>query len=221
MKAKLLNLSDNKKLALVVGAVLLVLVAGLGFTINTNGLSFMSDKPIAQNSVNIPPEDALSQPDTETAISSVATDTLQESDTAKSLSYIIEEEKLAYDVYSAMYNKWGSKVFSNIQKSESNHQKKVLALLNSKNIADPRSTQPGVFNNQDLQALYDKLIAQGNQSPTEAFKVGVAIEELDIADLKTDISKLNETEADVKTVYESLLSGSQKHLAAFNRQLSR
>nr|MBP9821025.1 DUF2202 domain-containing protein [Candidatus Saccharibacteria bacterium] len=48
-----------------------------------------------------------------------------------------------------------------------------------------------------------------------------AIEELDIADLKTDISKLGETESDVKTVYESLLSGSQKHLTAFNRQLSR
>jgi len=222
MKAKLLNLKTSQKFALVAGAILLVLVGAIGFTINTNELSFMPDASVTQNSVNVSPEDALSQSDTETAISSVAnTDTLPESDTAKSLSYIIEEEKLAYDVYAAMYSKWGSKVFSNIQKSETNHQNKVLALLKSKNIADPRSTQPGVFNNQDLQALHDKLIAQGNQSPTEAFKVGVAIEELDIADLKADISKLDETESDVKIVYESLLSGSQKHLTAFNGQLSR
>ena len=221
MKAKLLNLSDNKKLALGVGAILLVLVGVIGFTINTNGLFFMPDAPVTQNSVNINQEDALSQPDTKTSINNVASNILPASETENSLNYIIEEEKLAYDVYVAMYSKWGSKVFSNIQKSETNHQNKVLALLKSKNIADPRSTQPGVFNNQDLQALHDKLIAQGNQSPTEAFKVGVAIEELDIADLKADISKLDETESDVKIVYESLLSGSQKHLTAFNGQLSR
>ncbi|MDQ5884896.1 MAG: hypothetical protein QG645_58 [Patescibacteria group bacterium] len=221
MKAKLLNLRTSQKFALVAGAILLVLVVAIGFTINANGLFFMPDASVTQNSVNVSPEDALSQPDTETSINNVATNILPASETENSLNYIIEEEKLAYDVYAAMYSKWGSKVFSNIQKSETNHQNKVLALLKSKNIADPRSTQPGVFNNQDLQALYDKLIAQGNQSPTEAFKVGVAIEELDIADLKTDISKLDETESDVKIVYESLLSGSQKHLAAFNRQLSR
>ncbi|MDQ5958815.1 MAG: hypothetical protein QG562_634 [Patescibacteria group bacterium] len=131
MKAKLLNLSDNKKLSLVVSAILLVLVGAIGFTINTNGLFFMPDAPVTQDSVNVSPEDTLSQPDAETAINSVVTNALPESDTEKSLSYIIEEEKLAYDVYAAMYSKWGSKVFSNIKKSETNHQYMVLALLQS------------------------------------------------------------------------------------------
>ena len=221
MKAKVLNLRTNHTLALAVGVILLVLIAGLGFAINTNDLKFMPNTPVTQNDPNLLNNESTSKPDTEIAINNVANTNLPATDTEKSLNYIIEEEKLAYDVYVAMYNKWGSKVFSNIQKSETNHQNKVLALLKSKNIADPRSTQPGVFNNQDLQALYDKLIAQGNQSSKEAFKVGIAIEELDIVDLKTEISKLNDSQSDIKIVYESLLSGSQKHLTAFNRQLSR
>ena len=221
MKAKVLNLRTNHTLALAVGVILLVLIAGLGFAINTNDLKFMPNTPVTQNDPNLLNNESTSKPDTEIAINNVANTHLPATDTEKSLNYIIEEEKLAYDVYVAMYNKWGYKVFSNIQKSETNHQNKVLALLKSKNIAVPRSTQPGVFNNQDLQALYDKLIAQGNQSSKEAFKVGVAIEELDIADLKTEISKLNDSQSDIKIVYESLLSGSQKHLTAFNRQLSR
>lgn len=141
--------------------------------------------------------------------------------TAKSLEYIIEEEKLAHDVYQAMYEKWGSRVFGNILKSEISHQNEVLAVMQNRNIADPRFSTIGKFKNQELQALYDKLIAQGNQSVSEAFRVGVAIEELDISDLKIAINSLNPADTDVKTAYETLLSGSQNHLTAFNRQLTR
>lgn len=140
---------------------------------------------------------------------------------AKTLEYMIEEEKLAHDVYAAMYAKWGSRVFGNIQKSEQNHQNQVLTVMQSRNIADPRESSAGVFKDQSLQDLYNKLIAQGNISPTDAFKVGIAIEELDIADLNSSLASLGSTDTDIKTVYESLLGGSKKHLSAFNRQLSR
>ena len=91
--------------------------------------------------------------------------------------YLIEEEKLAHDVYAVMYQKYGANVFGNILQSESSHQGKVLTLLQARNIMDPRSTEVGVFKNQELQAFYDQLIEQGNKSATEAYKAGVAIEE--------------------------------------------
>ena len=51
--------------------------------------------------------------------------------TSDELAYLIEEEKLAHDVYQMMYNKWGSRVFSNIKNSETTHQDMLLAIMNS------------------------------------------------------------------------------------------
>lgn len=141
--------------------------------------------------------------------------------TAEELAYLLEEEKLAHDVYLAMYDRWGSRVFGNIQNSEATHQGFVLAVMKSRNLADPRSDQVGVFTNQDLQKLYDELIARGNQSATEAYKVGIAVEEKDIADLKNTLAKLDAKDTDIKDVLENLLHGSENHLRAFNRQARR
>lgn len=141
--------------------------------------------------------------------------------TAEELAYIIEEEKLAYDVYQAMYDKWGSRIFNNIKNSETTHQNMVLAVMESRGLADPRKDELGKFTNQDLQKLYDTLVAQGNQSQVEAYKVGVIIEETDIADLKKILLNLDTKDDDVKAVLENLLSGSENHLRAFNRQVSR
>lgn len=142
-------------------------------------------------------------------------------DTTKQLLYLIEEEKLAHDVYQKMDELWGSRVFSNIQRSEVNHQDQLLAVMKSRDIADPRSTQVGVFTDQKLQALYDQLIAQGSQSVAEAYKVGVAIEELDISDIKADLASLDPKDTDVKATMENLLRGSENHLKAFSRQSQR
>ena len=143
----------------------------------------------------------------------------QSTTTADDLTYLIEEEKLAHDVYVTMYEKWGVRTFNNIQVSETNHQSMVLAVMQSRGLTDPRKTDVGAFTNPDLQALYNKLVAQGNQSRSEAIKVGVAIEELDIADIKEMVGRLDTKDTDVKNVYETLISGSENHLRAFTRQL--
>ena len=80
-----------------------------------------------------------------------------------------------------MHEQYGAKVFGNILSSEQKHQEEVLTLLQARGLADPRSSELGIFNNAELQALYDQLIAQGKQNAEEAYKVGVAIEEKDIA----------------------------------------
>ncbi len=138
----------------------------------------------------------------------------------ESLLYLIEEEKLAHDVYLKMYEKYNARVFGNILKSEEKHQELVATVLDARNVTDPRSQEVGVFVNPDLQRLYDELVARGNQSLTEAYKVGVTIEEMDIADLKSDLAALDPAQTDVKSTLETLLKGSENHLRAFNRKLS-
>lgn len=159
---------------------------------------------------------------TTTTTSTVSNPTIEQGsatkDTTESLLlYLIEEEKLAHDVYTKMYELYGARVFGNILASEQTHQSRVLTLLEARNIADPRSSELGVFRNQELQTLYDQLIAQGSQSAVEAYKVGVAIEEKDIADINTQLATA--TDSDVVTTLEDLRRGSENHLRAFNRQL--
>lgn len=138
-------------------------------------------------------------------------------ETALLLSYLIEEEKLAHDVYTILYEEYGSQVFGNILESEATHQDQVLTLLDDFGVEDPRSAELGVFNDPALQELYDDLIAKGMLSETDAFEVGVMIEEKDIADITNQLQ--NASEANVIETLEKLRSGSENHLRAFNRQL--
>jgi hypothetical protein len=141
----------------------------------------------------------------------------QTSNTDDLLLYLIEEEKLAHDVYTVLGQTWGGNTFSNILASESTHQDQVLSLLNTYDLTDPRSAEIGVFTNPELQALYDQLIAQGMTSQTEAYKVGVLIEETDIADLTVAIQSTSDPV--ILSTLEKLLSASESHLSAFNKKL--
>jgi hypothetical protein len=140
-------------------------------------------------------------------------------ETERMLTYLIEEEKLAKDVYQAMLDLWGSKVFGNILKSEESHQSQVLSVMATRDIADPRSSEPGVFKNAELQKLYDELIAKGSKSAVDAYEVGVAIEVLDIDDLTKMLATAKD--ADVIAMMENLRRGSENHLRAFNNQLNK
>lgn len=140
-------------------------------------------------------------------------------DETSMLLYLTEEEKLAHDVYSKLYEKYGSRVFNTISRSETTHQERMLDLLSTRGIDDPRSNEPGVFNNQDLQTLYDTLMAQADKSLAEAYKVGVAIEETDIADIENDLKNIDSSHTDIVETLNLLLRGSKNHLQAFNRQL--
>ena len=136
------------------------------------------------------------------------------------LLYLIEEEKLAHDVYQAMYAKYGTRIFSNITASEATHQQAVLSLLQKRGLADPR-LGAGEFRNPELQALYNQLIAQGDTSYRGALEAGKAIEVMDITDLEATLAQVSPADSDVIRVMQNLLQGSRNHLAAFERQLSR
>lgn len=175
---------------------------------------------ILNNTLNKSPKSTTESQPTTSQTTTPATNvppTTATKSTNEQLLYLIEEEKLAHDVYTVMYQKYGSNVFGNIIQSESTHEARVLVLLQARNIPDPRSTELGVFKNQELQTFYNQLIEQGNKNLTEAYKVGVTIEEKDIADINTQLATASDQ--DVIALLESLRSGSENHLQAFNKQL--
>ena len=139
---------------------------------------------------------------------------------ADGLQYMREEEKLAHDVYTALAEQYELRVFSNIATSESRHTDAVKTFLDALGVSDPAADRaPGSFANADLAALYDDLMAQGNTSPADALRAGIAIEEQDIADLEERMAATER--ADLDALYANLLRGSENHLSAFTRQLAK
>ena len=137
------------------------------------------------------------------------------------LLYMREEEKLAHDVYLYLNTKWNQKVFANITTSEQRHVDAMKYLLSIYNVADPVINEiPGQFVNSHLQDLYNQLISAGSVSLVEALKVGAAIEEIDILDIKKEIAA-DSKYTDITGVYTNLMSASENHLRAFVRNLSR
>lgn len=203
-----------KKTIIVAVAGFVIVAAGLFIVLRQNSGTSPTNTPAA----NLP---TITQTDTSLPPSEIdqAAVTANADDQANLLRYLIEEEKLAHDVYVVLHDMYGATVFGNILNSEQTHQDRVLALLQPRNIADPRSLEPGVFVNPELQTLHDTLIAQGKQGVASAYAVGVAIEEKDIADITKQLATA--TDADVVAALEALRSGSENHLRAFNRQLGK
>lgn len=145
----------------------------------------------------------------------------QEPDDAEKadLLYMREEEKLAHDVYLALYNKWKHRTFGNIARSEQQHTNAIKQLLDKYGIEDPAVNSVGLFTDPDLQSLYNELVAAGTVSLTAAFRVGATIEDLDIYDLKDCLSATDNS--DIEIVYGNLTKGSENHLKTFVSQLAR
>ena len=132
------------------------------------------------------------------------------------LQYLIEEEKLARDVYSYFLAKVTTQRFSNIVKSEQTHMDEISNLLTTYKISNPTTGKAaGEFKNKSLANLYKKLISEGSTSTIAAFGVGVKVEKMDLADLKS-IRKLF-SQSDILAGLDLLEKGSQNHLAAFIR----
>lgn len=154
-----------------------------------------------------------------TGAGSTVTVTPLSTDEVHWLQYMREEEKLARDVYIALYAKWKMPIFSNIAVSEQKHMDAVKSLLDRYTIADPAVPQRGVFTNAKIQALYDTLMEMGLLSKKDALQVGVIIEETDIDDLTSALALTSHT--DITRIYTNLREGSYGHLSAFTTQLAK
>ncbi len=135
------------------------------------------------------------------------------------LFFMREEEKLARDVYRTLFDKWGLNIFRNISYSENRHTLAVKTILERYDLTDPVTDDSvGVFVSKDLQKLYDELTSLGLKSETEALRVGMIIEDMDIRDLQRELAKTDNE--DIRTLYENLMRGSRNHMRAFHKQLS-
>ena len=140
-----------------------------------------------------------------------------DSDVASALTFSREEERMARDLYAALADKYdGARPFSMITNSEDRHFDAVGTLLQRYDVADPSAGKAaGTYAIPAIQDLYDGWLAEGKTSLEGAYRVGVELEQRDIADLTKSIAA--DLPADVDTVFGQLLKGSQNHLAAYQR----
>lgn len=133
------------------------------------------------------------------------------------LLFMREEEKLAFDLYTAFYEQHGDALFGRIARSENNHMQALKRMLVGHNIDDPASENAGEFINVKLTTLYTDWLAKGKAEVAEALEIGATIEEVDILDLLKELENI-ENEELIK-VYNNLLNGSESHLRAFVKAL--
>ncbi len=152
-----------------------------------------------------------------TALHLSNTETLSDSEKA-GLIKMREEEKLTFEVYTFLDEKWNHQVFNNIKQSEIKHGELIKGLLTQFNIKDPYLTTNGKYANIELQNLYMELTKRGSLSLKDAFTVGAIIEDMDIADLDKLMAATENK--DILEVYENLNRGSRNHIRAFTRQLN-
>jgi len=134
------------------------------------------------------------------------------------LQYLVEEEKLARDVYLYALEKYGLQIFRNISSSEQRHMNNVSYLLDIYGIHNPAlDLKIGEFSIQELGNLYNKFIRQIDISLIDALKVGATIEDLDIHDIDELIE--NTTNSHLLTVYDRLNCGSRNHMRGYMMHL--
>lgn len=162
--------------------------------------------PLADDFVSLQPQ-----------IESIAPAALSKEEVA-GIIFMREEEKLARDVYTTLYEAWGLPIFANIAQSEQTHTEAVRTLLDKYYISDPVTDDTvGVFVDNTFAELYRDLTERGSKSIDEALQVGALIEDLDIKDLAVYMSATDNQ--DITLVYQNLARGSRNHLRAFTKQI--
>ena len=141
-------------------------------------------------------------------------------DVVASLRFMIEEEKLAGDLYEVFYDQTGLTVFDKIANSEDLHMNALVKQAESYGIdvSDLLALPAGEYSDPSLQDLYSALLTAGSLSAEDALNVGVAIEQADMMDLAEAINLVAGTK--LVGVYSHLMDGSASHLAAFDASLS-
>jgi len=134
------------------------------------------------------------------------------------MKFMVQEEKMARDVYLVMAKKYTSKkIFSNIASAEQKHIEAVFAVGKRSGVNfGNMSNQIGVFTDARIAAMYTELIKRGSVSQAEAINVGISIEKIDISDLLAE-QKEFKTSPEVSKLIVNLVKASQQHLSAFTK----
>lgn len=131
------------------------------------------------------------------------------------LRFVAGQEKLAADLFLALYHRWGEPVFLDLYEAETTHHEAVLWLLGKYGLADPdQGLGPGAFSDPDLQWTYDDGLAYGMESFTQALILGAELAESSIDELEYQLTT-RQSARDAVFLYDALLLASHNHLRLF------
>lgn len=139
----------------------------------------------------------------------------------KLLQKMYEEEKMSYDLYTEFFNRWGLSVFDQVRESEAIHMLRIKELMNVKDM--PQGTglsggDLGVYENEEIQALYDEYTVLGNISDITALETAALMEENDIKSLRERIR--TQSDDRVLKTFTQMERASCNHLKAFVKSLN-
>lgn len=136
------------------------------------------------------------------------------------LVYLVEQEKLARDVYSTLDTFWVTDVFNRLAHQELQHIGKLSTVAAELAIYVPNHFNEyplGQFNNPEFRILYKEILENANFSLEDAYRVCANLEERKMMDLKAALKEPNfEME---NLTYKSLLLGSEENFKIFVQAL--
>ena len=169
--------------------------------------------------------------------SSGSNDTYELSEDLKdSITYMYNEEGLAYDVYLNVYDELNTSkgiIVKPLKMIAENAEIKHIAAVNALAVKYDLNTttydptlEPyeglvrGQYSVPAVQDLYDALYAYGTKNKKAALEMGCMVEVIDIDDLKGYISQAEEAGAlDVLKEFTFLITGSYTHYWEFDKSL--
>lgn len=155
-----------------------------------------------------------------TSLKSVFNDSLTLTTDEKSfLLALREDERVSRDLYKSFYSLYNKEYFKRITNAESSHMKSIGMLLSFYGVTYPDSTALGVFDNAEDQALYNSLLAKGDDSLSVALQTAAFVEETNIKDYTALVPNISN--ANILLVVNHLLKGSRNHLRMLVRTLAK
>lgn len=135
--------------------------------------------------------------------------------------YLLEQEKLAHDVYRTLDTMWVTDIFNRVANEEYQHVSKLSAVAAEFMINVPNHFNEypiGQFIDTKLRRLYGELMHAANFSLEDAYRACATLEERKIVDLKMALKEPNfELE---NLTYKALLVGSEDNFKVFVRALN-
>lgn len=177
---------------------------------------------VANNNQNQQPSRGTVSTPSNTPITQTGSTTHNRSAVQKSLAYMYDEERLAKEVYLAIYAKQPVNQLTKIAtKAEVRHIDAVKDLAVRYGVATPYQ-RAGQYQTAHIQSLYNELYAKGIRSKRDALEVGCMVEVIDVEDLQKYTREAEQANAqDVVQTYNFLLKGTYNHYWAFDRGLKQ
>lgn len=130
---------------------------------------------------------------------------------------LYQEEKMAFDLYGEFYERWSLNVFNTIQQREAKHVWCVERIMDNYGYKYRTNTNTGLYQDKEIQKLYDELTVKGCISDLAALEAAAYIKEKHIAQLRERI-RYQEDGYVVKVIF-LMESAAQSHLKAFVKSI--